>query len=170
MLVADAEVFAEAEFGGLRGGFAEFVNDIAQELRRIIGAEKLRQRINLESPGAERLKPDACAGERIEMLRQPVSVLGSDFERDGEQQSLRRDALTFHAAFHFLEKNPLMRGVLIHEHKARSVFHEDIKFSKNAEQFEILGWRWRRLLDFGRRRRVRDLLRCGRLWRAAGKS
>ena len=126
-------VFSEAELGGLRRGLAEFVNDVAQELRWIIGAEKLRQRINLECAGAERLKADAGAGEGVEMLHEPVSVLRSDFERDGEQQSLRRDALTFHAAFHFLEKNPLMRGVLIHENEARSVFHEDVKFPENAE-------------------------------------
>src|SRR5258708_30431580 len=48
-------VFAEAQFAGLCAGFAEVVDDLAQELGGLAAAEERGEAIDLEGPRAEGL-------------------------------------------------------------------------------------------------------------------
>ena len=131
-------VLAEAQFRGLLRGVAQLVNDVAEELRWLGGAQKLRQRVNLESPRAKRLEADAGACERVEIFAQPSGVARGDLQRNRQQQPLRGHALALHAAAHLLEENPFVRGVLVHEHEAAGIFHEDVEPPEHADEFEIL--------------------------------
>ena len=110
--------------------------------------EELRKRVDLPCGRPEGLDADAHLLQRVEVLRDPVAVPGRKLDGHRHEQPLRGHALGFHAAAQFLEEDALVRRMLIHQHEAVCVFHEDVKPAQHAEDAEILrpdagrcGWR-----------------------------
>ena len=59
----------------------------------------------------------------------------------GRSNRCVRHALLFHAAAQFLEENALVRGVLIDQHEAVGIFHQNVEFVEDADDLELLSRR-----------------------------
>ena len=57
----------------------------------------------------------------------------------GKKQLLAERVVGFQAAAQFLEQDALVRGVLIDQHEAVLVFHEDVQPAEHAEEVELAG-------------------------------
>src|SRR4051794_21148718 len=114
------------------------------------------------------------------MVGQPVGIAWADLERQGEEEALGRNALALHALEHLFKKDALVGGMLVDQHEAARVFHEDVELAEDAEDPKFLGrvdWGWwiawryaaaqARRADFcrGRRRGEREGRRSGNLGR-----
>jgi len=133
------DVFAQTEFGTGGAGLLEFVDDVVNQLERVVGMDKLREGVNFEGPGTEGFDADSHFMEGGEVLCEPVGIAGTDLDIQWHQEALGRDAVFFHSPTQFLKEDPLMSGMLVDQHQTAGVFHENIEFSEHPEDFELWG-------------------------------
>jgi hypothetical protein len=62
-----------------------------------------------------------------------------------QKQLLRGNALLFHSAPQFFEKDALVRRMLIDQDEAVRIFHQDVQLAEHADDLELLR-RFRRTL------------------------
>ena len=87
----------------------------AQRLRHV---EKRRHAIELERARPKIFQADAHALERAKVLAEPIGIARTELERLGKEQFLAQHLIRFETTAQFLEKDALMRRMLIHQHEA----------------------------------------------------
>jgi hypothetical protein len=100
----------------------------------------MRHRHGVQDEGvtAESLDLEAERREEILMLLECVGLGRPEVERQGEQQALGRRFPTLERSEELLEKNALVRRVLVDEHDPVGVLEEEIRVAKLDERWDGL--------------------------------